>query len=210
MAALITLTVEQLDRQDLDTAMSLQVDPDDIKLIVPEFFDWINDRGYVEYYDNQRKATRNLLCTQDPVTIKGLSSASFSALTFISSIDGYPVGKLGYLQVHDSSVYETANEPHTLRYNFGERNHAKHKDLLRCTYPLIISSVDISSTNSVTVPCCVANTITAGASISIVGDETHTYTVLSSTCSTDGTSTQIIVTTPLSASTDAGDTVALT
>lgn len=210
MAALIALTAEEINRIPQDTPETVHIDPDNIKIVLPEFFDWTADRGYVEYYDNQHKSMVQLMCSEDPVAIKALANAQLTALTFINSIDSMPVHKLGYLQLHDSQVRETDNEPFLLVYNFGERNHADHKNLQRCDYPLNVVDADMSSLNSITVNCCVADTFVAGVSIAITGgSNAGNYTVVSSACSTDDTQTVIILEEALSANGEGG-TVAIT
>lgn len=212
MAATITLTIENKDGVDIDPAIQWGVDPQaSIKLLIPEDKDWTTDRAIVQYYDNQRASLVDLITTETAAAIRALATTYFTTTVFINTLDGYAMQKMGYLPLQDFNVYQPVSaEPTLLRANFGEVNHADHKDITYCVYPFVITSVDISSTNSVTVSCCVADTIVAESSISIVGDETHTYTVVSSSCSTDGTSTNIIVEEPLDSSTDIGDTVALT
>lgn len=221
--SLLSVTVEKFNTTEPVTPYTKQLSIPQIRLLTSEFYDFSNDRGYLEYWNTQSMIIERYWVTETAsallTTLQGTADSTQNTAMFpnkvvVNKIDRKPFGKFASINT-DAKVNQlpesaTTATPAKVLYDYGVVNHAKHKELSVCAYPLLINSVDISSTNSVTVNCCVANLITAGASISIVGDETHTYTVVSSTCTSNGDGTQIIVEEALDDSTDVGDTVALT
>ena len=217
MAQLILVNIEQWDRVDQDTPFpTLSLDPDNIKIIKGESGDLLNDRAYFEYYDNQRKALRNVITTETAAAIRTAAiaaGAGIDSAVWINTIDKMQFEATAYLQQHDSQVYlkTYTDVPDLLRFNFGERNHADHKDIEKCPIPTEITDVDFSN-NAITIRCCMEDRFPYGTSIVITGtvSGSDTYTVISSACDTDRQTTVIVLDEALDAETIAGDTVDLT
>lgn len=196
MAALITINVENKDGVDYSPALVWKIDPQEhIKIIIPEDKAWLSDRAIIQYYDNQRVSLVDFITTETPAAVRALAATYMSTTVFINTIDDWKVEKVGYLQLEDFSVVQSnSSEPIQLVVNFGERNHARHKTLTYCAYPLIIIAVD-ADYNSVTVACCVEDTFPAGTAVAISAHANNE--VVSSSCSTDGTSTEIVLYDPI-------------
>lgn len=203
--SLLSVTVEKYNKVTPNTPYTEALSIPNIRLVTSEFNDFFNDRGHIEYYNDQSKIIEIYLVTetadQISTTIQATAdtaqnTAMFPDAVVVNKVDRFPFGKLSLLNTDAKvKVLPETTIPAKVIYDYGERNHMAHKELTTCAYPIQILSFDSSSLNSVTVNCCVANFILAEASISIAGTPNNngTYTVVSSTCSTDGNSTVIIL-----------------
>jgi len=213
--SLLSVTVLKFNNNDTsNTPYQKFLGIENIKLITSEHYDFFNDHAFILYYNNQSMITERYIVSQTADALKtaiqatadtAQNTAMFPAAIFVNKIDRKPMGKLSLLNT-DAVVnkYPEASKPAKVLYDLGNVNQAKHKELEWCSYPLLVTAINLCI-NAITIACCVDNFLTPGTSIDI-GDA-GTFTVVGSSCTDDGG--VVLVSEDLS-SAEVGDEVSLT